>query len=175
MSDLVAVGRLTTAYGIKGWVKVQSHTEPTTNIFSYRPWHLTMHRGTRQVDLVQWRAQGKGFVAQIGGVDNRDQAESLCPVTIMVARQLLPALPVDEYYWHQLENCRVVSCFAGSDIDLGVVKHLQRTGANDVLVVVGDGASIDERERWIPFVMDRFVTQVDLVAQVITVDWDAEF
>jgi 16S rRNA processing protein RimM len=49
------------------------------------------------------------------------------------------------------------------------VRSLLETGANDVLVVMGD------RERLIPYVPEQFVKRVDLVAGVIQVDWDPEF
>ncbi len=53
--------------------------------------------------------------------------------------------------------------------DLGVVDHLLETGANDVLVVVGD------REHLIPFVLGSVVTEVDVAARRLRVDWDPDF
>ncbi|MFT6102164.1 MAG: 16S rRNA processing protein RimM, partial [Candidatus Endobugula sp.] len=40
MSDLLNVGRITSVFGIKGWVKIHSQTEPPENIFNYQPWYL---------------------------------------------------------------------------------------------------------------------------------------
>ena len=36
----VLAGRITIVYGIKGWVKVFSYTEPVSNILQYQPWWL---------------------------------------------------------------------------------------------------------------------------------------
>ena len=55
-------------------------------------------------------------------------------------------------------------------LPLGKVSHLVATGANDVLVVRNE-----ERERLIPFLVGSFVSEVDLDAARIVVDWDPEF
>lgn len=52
---------------------------------------------------------------------------------------------------------------------LGTVDHLFETGANDVLVVVG------ERERLLPYVWDQVIRGVDLDAGIMRVDWDPDF
>ena len=49
------------------------------------------------------------------------------------------------------------------------MSHLCNTGANDVLVVIG------ERERLIPYIWDQVVQQVDLEAHLLVVDWDPMF
>jgi 16S rRNA processing protein RimM len=175
MSDLLNVGRITSVFGIKGWVKVHSQTEPPENIFNYQPWYLKTAHGVKSIELADWRAHGKGFVAQIVGVDDRNAAELLCPVDIAIEKDKLSALDDGEFYWHQLEGLRVISRFSDQSYDFGIVKKILPTGANDVLVVVGDEQSIDQSERLIPYVPDQFVNDVDLTNGVMTVDWDPEF
>lgn len=175
MSDLIDVGSLSSPHGIKGWVKVNSQTEPATNIFDYQPWFLKTKHGLKQVELLDWRVQGKDFVAQIKEIVDRTQAELLCPVGICVEKSLLPSLDVGEYYWHQLEQCRVISNYQGNSVDLGLVKRILATGANDVLVVLGDELSVDQNERLIPYIPDQFISEIDLDEKRITVDWDPEF
>ncbi len=175
MSNLIDVGQLSAAHGIKGWVKVRSQTEPAANIFDYQPWYLKTRYGVKPVELINWRAQGKGFVAQIKGINDRNEAEQLCPVGIAVDKSLLPDLEAGDYYWHQLQGCRVISTYQGRSLDLGTVKRILPTGANDVLVIEGDETSLDDRERLIPYVPDQFVIKVDIEQQVITVDWDPDF
>ena len=53
--------------------------------------------------------------------------------------------------------------------ELGLVRELFETGANDVMVVVG------ERERLVLFVPKKTVIEVDLERQKIVVDWDRSF
>jgi len=175
MSDLLNVGRITSVFGIKGWVKVHSQTEPPENIFNYQPWYLKTAHGVKPIELAEWRAHGKGFVAQIVGIDDRNAAELLCPVDIAIEKDKLIALDDGEFYWHQLEGLRVISQFSDQSYDFGIVKKILPTGANDVLVVVGDTQSIDQSERLIPYVPDQFINDIDLANGVITVDWDPEF
>jgi 16S rRNA processing protein RimM len=175
MSNLVDVGRITAAYGVKGWVKIHSQTEPPENIFDYQPWQLKTRHGVKPITLVEWKPHGKGYVAQLKGIDDRNQAEALCPVGIAVDKSVFPALDADDYYWHQLEGCRVFSLYNNKRLDFGKVKRIMPTGANDVLVVVGDEGSIDRNERLIPYVLGQFIQEVDIDNNIITVDWDPDF
>lgn len=175
MSNLINVGRVTGAHGIKGWVKIHSQTEPGDNIFNYEPWYVKTAHGVKAIELVEWRNHGKGYVAQLKGIEDRNQAEAFCPVVIAVEKDKLPSLGKDDFYWFDLEGCRVISTFDDTKIDLGLVKRIMPTGANDVLVVAGDEHSLDQNERLIPYVLGQFVTQVNIEEKVIHVDWDPDF
>lgn len=173
--DLVNIGRITAVYGVKGWVKIHSYTETAEDVFAYNPWWLKTAHGVKQVEVDEARPHGKGFVAHIKGIDNREQAASFTSVDIAVERERLPELDEGEYYWSQLEGLVVITIFDGTPRRLGRVIKLMETGANDVLVVAPDDQSIDQRERLIPYVPDQFVLAIDLAAQEMRVDWDPEF
>lgn len=174
-SSLIDVGRIGPVFGVKGWVKIHSFTEPAGQLFDYAPWWLKTAHGVRQIEIDEYRPHGKGFVAHVKDVDDRDQAALYTGVTIAVDSALLPSLEAGEYYWHQLENLRVISSFEGQTNDLGHVARMLETGANDVLVVAPDSDSMDDRERLIPYVPGQYVLAVDLEAGSLTVDWDPEF
>lgn len=164
----VPLGRIVGLHGVQGWVKLESWTEPRTQIFRYRPWLLGKAPDAMvEVDGVSGHPQGKGLVAHLPGVDDRDAAAELVGSDICVAREQLPAAGKDEFYWVDLEGLEVVTT---QGVALGQVSHLFATGANDV-VVVRDGT----RERLIPFVQGSFVRSVDLVGRRMVVDWDPEF
>jgi 16S rRNA processing protein RimM len=175
LSNLVNVGRITALFGIKGWVKVHSYTEPPENLFEYHPWWLKTAHGVKKVEIDEARPHGDAFVAHIVGIDDRDIAALYTAVDIAVERDLLPELDDGEYYWSQLEGLAVFTEFSGIRQRLGIVDKMLETGANDVLVVMADAASIDQRERLIPYVPEQFVLSVDLSAGEILVDWDPEF
>lgn len=175
MSNLINVGRVTGAHGIKGWVKIHSQTEPSENIFNYQPWFVKTAHGVKVIELLEWRSHGKGYVAQIKGIEDRNRAEAFCPVVIAIDKSSLPNLEKDDFYWFDLEGCRVVSTFEGVKADLGVISRIMPTGANDVLVVAGDDQSIDLSERLIPYVLGQFVTEVNIEGKVVDVDWDPAF
>ena len=164
---LLTVGKIVGLYGVDGWIKLESYTEPRLRIFSYRPWRLTLAGSEIEIASAQGHAQGKGMVAKLRGCDDRDAAAKLVGATIHVPRSALPKPGRGEYYWTDLEGLDVATV---DGVALGKVSHLFATGANDVLVVQ-DGI----RERLIPFVTGQFVKKVDLDGRRIEVDWDPEF
>lgn len=174
-SNLVDIGRLGAAFGVKGWIKVQSFTEPSDNILSYNPWWLKTKHGVKEAEVLAVKPHGAGYVAHLKGIDDRDQTEAFRNVMIAVERSQLEELDAGEYYWHQLQGMRVYSEFEGQRYDFGVLEKLLETGANDVLVVKGDAQSLDESERLVPYVPDEFVLDINIDEGTITVCWDPEF
>ena len=164
--ELIILGRVSGLYGLKGWIRVFSHTSPRTNILNYSPWYLHRAGGWERYEPCTGRAQGKGVVAKLEGCEDRDQAATLMQADIAIRREQLPALQPEEYYWTDLEGLRVETA---EGIDLGIVDHLFETGANNVVVVKG------ERERLIPFLWQDVIRSVDLEAGLVVVDWDPEF
>lgn len=174
-SGLIPVGKITTVFGIKGWVKIHSDTQPKENIFKYDPLWLKTRHGVKVFECDQFQPHGNGLIAHLKGVDDRNAAEQLAGVEIAIDRQQLEPLDSGEYYWSQLIGLRVTTHFDDQSKDLGIVKRIVETGANDVLVVVGDQQSIDTRERLIPYVPEQFIVEVNLDSGNILVDWDSEF
>ncbi len=165
--DYIVLGRVSGLYGVRGWVKVFSHTQPRDNILRYSTWYLQRNGEWVEARLEEGRTQGKGVVAKLHGCDDRDAAAALMESTIAIHRSQLPRAQKGEYYWAELQGLRVSNL---DGVELGVVDHLLETGANDVLVV-NDGTT----ERLIPFVQEQFVTAIDLEKGEMTVDWDPEF
>ncbi|MGZ8186601.1 MAG: ribosome maturation factor RimM, partial [Methylobacter sp.] len=60
----INVGRISGIFGVKGWVKVFSFTDPRENILSYSPWLLKKGSETRPIDIVDGKPQGKAIIAQ---------------------------------------------------------------------------------------------------------------
>jgi 16S rRNA processing protein RimM len=147
-------------------VRVYSYTEPRENILTYRPWYLQVREDWQPREVAEGKRHGKGVIARLADCNDRDQALALMNCEIGVRRDQLPDTAPGEYYWRDLIGLAVVT---RQGEPLGKVDHLLETGANDVLVVAG------ERERLIPFVPGPIVTQVDLQAGVIEVDWDKDF
>jgi len=174
-SNLISVGRITGVFGVKGWVKVKSSTEPAEQILQYSPWWLKTRHGVKPVEIDDHQQHNTGLVVHIKGVDDRDEAAAYTLVDIAVERSQLPELDTGDYYWHQLIGLSVISEYQGAEYTLGVVDKLLETGANDVLVVKANDASMDDRERLVPYVPDVYVKAIDLEAGSIRVEWDPEF
>jgi len=172
-SQLTA-GKITGAYGIKGWVKIHSFTDPEENLFDFGAWQLKRRGSSESIEFDQWKRHGKGMVAHIAGVDDRTLAESFKGLNIVVEANRLPTLDDGDFYWHQLQGMQVWGREPGTSEErvlLGTVDYLIETGANDVLVVKAGGDSIDDRERLIPYLPGEVVSRVSLEQAVIEVDW----
>ena len=164
---MITVGRLHGAFGVRGEAKLESFTDPARAIAKYQPWTLRDARGAeRACEGVKVREGAKGLIATLPGIEDRDAADALRGIDVLVPRSALPPPAPGEYYWVDLEGLRVVNV---EGVDFGTVSHLFSTGANDVLVAHGD------RERMIPFVQPDYIRSVDFEAGVVTVDWDADF
>jgi 16S rRNA processing protein RimM len=162
----INVGKISGVFGIKGWVKVFSFTECRENILSYSPWLLKKDSETRLVAIIDGKLQGKAVVAQLDGVNDRDQAASFMGWDIYITPEQLPKVAKDEYYWSDLIGLSVETDLG---VQLGVVESLLETGANDVVIVKG------ERERVIPFLQGQTIMAIDLEAGKMVVDWDPDF
>ncbi len=167
LQELVLLGKVLGAFGVRGEIKLESFTDPKSAILRYQPWTLRDAQG-RERELTQARGRdtAKGLVATFPGVEDRDAAEALRGSEVYAPRSALPPPAPGEYYWVDLEGLRVVNL---EGADFGIVSHLFSTGANDVLVAHG------ERDRMIPFLEPDYIKSVDFDAGVVTVDWDADF
>ncbi|MGD8378525.1 MAG: ribosome maturation factor RimM [Gammaproteobacteria bacterium] len=165
-AERVTLGRICGLFGVRGWVKVFSYTDPRENIVNYSPWLVRLGGEWRSFRVLEGRRQGKNVIARLEGIDDRDQAMPLLHAEVAIERAGLPELAAGEYYWADLQGLEVVTV---GGLILGRVDQLLETGANDVLVVQG------ERERLIPWVRGEVVRKVDTAAGRIEVDWDPEF
>lgn len=164
--DWVVLGRVSGLFGLDGWVRVFSHTDPRDGIVRYNPLFLQQKGQWREVVIAAGRAHGEGVVLKFAGCDDRDQAMTLMQAEIAVRRSQLPPLQPGEYYWTDLTGLRVVTL---DGVELGIVDSLFATGANDVIVVKG------ERQRLLPFVQGQVVVEIDLEQRQLRVDWDPDF
>ncbi len=171
-ADYVLIGRIGAAYGIKGWVKLNSFTDPKDNILNYEYFFTPEGGSLIGLEIDQSKAQGKGFVAHIKGCDDRNLSQQYTGKELFIEKALLPELPAEDYYWHQLEGLRVKTLKGD---DLGVVDHLIETGANDVLVVKADQLSVDEDERLIPYLSGQVIDDIDLGKKLIRVNWEKDY
>jgi 16S rRNA processing protein RimM len=159
----VVLGQITGLFGVRGWVKVYSYTEPREAVLNYDRWLLSGKDGWHEATVAEGQRHGKTVIVRIDGYDDRDQAARLIGTEIGIPREELPEAGGDQFYWSDLEGLAVVH---RDGTELGKVDHLLETGAHDVMVVKGD------QERLIPFVMKEVVLGVDLASGKIKVDWE---
>lgn len=169
--DLIVMGKVGAVHGVRGEVKIHSFTDPIDNLLDYPRWTLRRDGEIKHIELAAVRFQGKGLVAKIQGVEEREIARSYTGFEICVPRSELPELTDGEFYWHQLIGLQVIN---QDQQLLGRVDHLLETGANDVLVVKPCANSLDGRERLLPYT-EHCVLAIDLAEGKINVEWDTDF
>lgn len=163
MSRQIVVGRIVGVFGVRGWVKVRSETEPPENILSYSPWQVG---DAGEMRVVDGKCHGSVIVARLAGITDRDQALRLQGAWISVPRSRFGETKRGEFYWVDLIGLEVRT---DDGRVLGQVSDMMATGANDVMEVRGD------RTRLIPFVVGAYVKAVALDEGYLIVDWDPDF
>lgn len=170
--ELTILGKISTAFGIKGWVRVLSYTDPITNILDYPVWQLNINGQWQTFKVKQSQLQAKGLVVLLEGINDRDAALALAHTEIAVYTDELPELEEDEHYWFQLIGLNVKNT-QGEWLGQ-VTELLDSGGGNQVMVVEGCEGSIDNQQRLIPYV-GAIVLEVNDDSGEIIVDWQADF
>ncbi len=164
-AELIAVGRVVDAYGVKGWVKVDPFNDPRQSVLqSARRWWLD---DGRRVGIEAARVHGASIVCKPEGADDRDAALALCGEQISVPREEFPKGEEGEVYWVDLVGCAVRN---REGLELGEVSRVEDHGAHPILVV----RDTSLHERMIPYV-DAYIDAVDTGARRIDVDWQPEY
>ena len=164
-ADLVELGVLRGAYGVKGWVRVQPYAAQATALQACRRWWLIGGPAT-SVEVSGVRPHGAVLVAKLQGCETPEQAERLRGVRVGVARADFPPAGDGEVYWVDLIGARVVN---RSGVELGTIDDVLSSGAQELLQV-----RCGERVLLVPMV-ERHVDEVDLTQHVVRVDWEADW
>jgi 16S rRNA processing protein RimM len=164
----IELGRIGAPFGVKGWVHIDSHTDPPEGLLNYSSWVLRLASGERVArGVAESKWQHGKLVARFEDVADRDAAAALRGATIEIERSKLPPPREREYYRADLVGLQVRNV---EGVELGKVRHFVDTPAGPLMVVQG----IDGREHWVPAVPE-YLRKVDLAAERIEVDWPVEF
>ena len=159
------MGRIGAPWGVKGWVHIDSYTDPLDGILDYRQWGLRLGSGERITGrVVEGHPHSDRLVARLEGIEDRERAAMLTGAVIEVTRAELPPTGEREYYQTDLLGLEVRN---QQGVQLGKVGYFVDTPAGSMMVVQG------EREYWIPAV-PKHLSKVDLAAGLILVDWSLD-
>ena len=162
-SALIQLGFVGAPFGVRGWVKLRSHTDPPERLLEHRELQIGRADGWRTYRIESTGRSGGALTAKLAGIEDRDQAAALRGAEIRVPRVDLPQRDDKDFYRADLIGCEVVN-LAG--VVLGVVQHFVETPVQTLMVVRG------ETEYWVPAV-PQHLRRVDLKARRVIVDWDA--
>jgi 16S rRNA processing protein RimM len=159
-SNLVCVGMIVGAHGVRGAVKVKSFTENPEDVTAYGP--LSDQRGARRFVLTPIGAVRGNVLAEIEGVTDRNAAEALRGVRLHVDRSVFPPAGEDEFYHADLIGMTAEST---TGVPLGTVRAVYNHGAGDVIeLALPTGAMVA-----LPFTK-AVVPVVDLAGRRIVAD-----
>lgn len=193
--DLVELGRIVSAYGVRGWIKIQPHSSDARTLLTADVWWLKAPvppgktgalSSPAPAHVLASRPHGATLVAQLDTVPDRDVAETLKGHTVWVSRAKFPDAEDDEYYWVDLVGCLLYGEHEGQPALIGQVVEVIDNGAHGILRVaraIQDSAgeltftrkdSGREDEVLVPFVRAHVHT-VDLANKRLDSNWPVEF
>jgi|SRR5882757_7546042 16S rRNA processing protein RimM len=161
----IELGRIGAPWGVKGWMHIETYTDPPEGLLEYRQWVLRLGTGERITRrLADGHPHSDRLVARLEGIEDRDKAAALTGAVIEVDRAELPPTGDREYYRADLVGFKVRNL---EDVELGTVGYFVDTPTGPMMVVQG------AREHWV-LAIPKHLRKVDLAAGLILVDWPAE-
>ncbi|MEE4278062.1 MAG: ribosome maturation factor RimM, partial [Halieaceae bacterium] len=118
-ASMLLAGKISGAYGIKGWVRIHALTDDIEDILAFPALYLETRGAMQPLEILEGRRHGKGLIARLAGVDSREAAETLRGRDIWIERADLPALEEGDYYWHELEGMQVWCRVDGDYVEEG--------------------------------------------------------
>jgi 16S rRNA processing protein RimM len=162
-SALIQLGFVGAPYGVRGWVKLRSHTDPPERLLEHRSLMLGRDSAWQTYRIEASGRSGGALTVKLTGVEDRDQAQALRGAQICVPRSELPPRDDRDFYRADLIGCEVVNLEGTA---LGRVQNFMETPAQVLMVVRG------AKDVLIPAV-PQYLRRVDLQSRRVVVDWDA--
>ncbi|SNX55539.1 ribosome maturation factor RimM [Thermoanaerobacterium sp. RBIITD] len=160
MDDYLSVGKITSAYGVNGEVKVFPLTDHLDRFYDLDYVYIFDKTGKTSLNIETVRFIKNLVIVKFKEINDRNEAERLKGKLIKITRDNAVKLDDDEYFIKDLLNMRV---YTDDQKELGILKDVLKTGANDVYVV-----KTDDRDILIPAIKD-VIKKVDIKERKMTV------
>ncbi|WWO95638.1 MAG: ribosome maturation factor RimM [Candidatus Dasytiphilus stammeri] len=170
INNPVVLGKISSPYGIRGWLKINSYTDKKENIISYQPWIIHLNNEYHEIELEDWKNCQSSFIIKIKGYNTRDESQKFSNTNIIGDSSLFPLLEDGEYYWTELIGCHVIT---KEGWNVGTVLELLSTGSNDVLVV--SSLIKNKKKLLIPFINQEVIKNIDIFSRYIEITWEKNF
>jgi len=161
MTEMICVGVIAGAFGVRGEVRLKSFTAQADAIADYAP--LMTEDGQTEFSIALTSSIKNGMAARLSGITSKEEADALKGTKLFVPRDRLPDLPDDEYYYTDLVGLEVRD--TGGTL-LGTVRSVQNHGASDLLEIHAPGMKTTVL---LPFTLAAVPT-VDLASGRIVAD-----
>jgi 16S rRNA processing protein RimM len=163
----VELGRIGAPFGIRGWLHVDSYTDPPEGLLGYPQWVLRVGSGERFTRrLSEGHTQGDRLVARLEGIEDRNAASALTNAVIEVQRAELPPPGKRQHYRADMVGLTVRNL---EEVVLGKVAQFVDAPTGTVMVVKdGEG-----REHWV-LATPEYLRKVEVDKGLILVDWPVD-
>lgn len=130
-SNRIFLGQIGAAHGIKGQVRIATHTQHPEAIGGYGP--LDTDRPGLTITLTKVRLQKNVVIAHIKGVSDRTAAEQLNGVSLFIDRDRLPAPEDEDDFYHA--DLIGLDARLDTGVTIGKVSAVPNFGAGDLIEV----------------------------------------
>ncbi|WP_316357381.1 ribosome maturation factor RimM [Devosia sp.] len=130
-ANKIFLGQIGAAHGIKGQVRIATHTQDPEAIGSYGP--LDTDRPGLTITLTKVRLQKNVVIAHIKGISDRTAAEQLNGVSLYIDREKLPETEDEDDFYHA--DLIGLDARLESGVTIGKVSAVPNFGAGDLIEV----------------------------------------
>ena len=136
--ELILLGVISSAYGIKGDIIVKSYTDPVDNIANLK----LFDNKNIIFPIKKIRVTPKGsIICRHSNCHNRNQAESIIGVKLYCMREDLPKTDKEEFYFEDLKNLQVLNLKRKK---VGIISGIFNFGAGDLIEIKFSNESVTE-------------------------------
>ena len=165
----ILLGKLGKPHGVKGFLYIHYYGEDAKNLSDYEG--LFLDDGT-SVKVEKLLLQKDRVILKFHDTNSRNDADKLRDKELFILEGSLPVLDSNKAYYFELEGLKVKNL---DNVDLGKIKEILETNANDVLVIEPTKNSIDEKERLVPYIKDSVVKKINKTDKTILIDWPEDY
>ncbi|HWQ14004.1 MAG TPA: ribosome maturation factor RimM [Roseiflexaceae bacterium] len=134
--ETLLIGTIVAAFGLRGQVKLRAITNNPAHLRHIRTVYIGPRRHPYELKQVHEPRPGT-LILTLEGVTTRTAAEDLRGAEVAILERDAAPLAEDEYFIHELYGLTVVT---EDGAEIGRVREVLETGANEVLVVTRRGA-----------------------------------
>jgi 16S rRNA processing protein RimM len=171
-NDLIEVGTVIEAYGIRGALKIRPFSnDPVALLSAKEIWILSERAPEKNKDFSVYKAKehSGSVILELVGLTDREIALSYKSCVVAVPRSKFPPLADDEYYWTDLMGAFVHN--QNQEL-LGTVTEIVDNSAQTILIV----SDHEKKQHLIPFVASFIIeVHLDATPKTIIVDWQKDW
>ena len=155
--EFIEFGKITSAHGIKGEMKIYPYTDDIENILKLKKLYIN----STEYSINSIKFHKNMFIAKLKGINTIEEVERYRNVAVYRQLDKEEILDEDTYYIKDLINLTV---YLENGEKFGILKDVFQTGANDVYVI----KTMDNTEVLIPAIKD-VVKDIDILGRKMTI------